>query len=581
MELLSQLANAMARLDVSQAATLTRQFELRPAEELRLSRGELLDLRIGLAEWFAEQGARDHAIRLYTDILAMLRKDDGDPLLIAEILDLLADLQMASGQSAAAAESWKASIEIALPIEGDDSEAVLWRMARRAATVSQTGDTAAAGKLRQELDRLRRQKETGFREQVRSSSAAAAALQDFELVTVHYGTHRSRTGRTSPYDYFRGKRSLPMTYGKAVVSVPKQREAGTLPTPPSWLAEERANPARYFVVKSVNVIDNRGGFFSELQAAITYSGRKEALVFIHGYNTSFARALLRTAQLSVDLEIDGTAVLYSWPSRGNVLSYLMDRNEAANPLIVELKDLIRDVALKTGAGKVHLVAHSMGGEYLLKALEELERERRPSRGWFGRGAEASSKPIFSEIVFAAPDVDATDFAGRIPRITTLGSRVTVYFSSNDLALRWSEWANGEPRAGSRASHIAGIDSVDTSSSGANLFGHEDYVTAAIDDLRAMVWLSLGPANRRALREQRGPNGVYWVHDPAALGRAGAANVRQALIWARRLGIDEALSTIGKFLKPPAANTQAAEQQEIYSAIQRELQAMMPTTIAKS
>jgi esterase/lipase superfamily enzyme len=558
MELLTQLAEAIGRSDRERAAFLSNLLESSPRDALRLSHTELLELRIGLAEWFAEQGDLEEAIRLYAGILVNLRSD---PLSVAEVTDRLAELQMASGQHAMAAESWQHSIDLTLPIEGDDSEATHWRIARRADALSQAGDPGVAAELRQELHRLRRQKEIGFRDRIRSSAAkesatASTGLQQFELVTVHYGTHRARTGRTNPYDYFRGKRSLPMTYGKAIVSVPKGREPGTLPTPPSWMAEERANPGRYFVVKSINVIDNREGFFSDLRTVVGSAGRKEALVFVHGYNTSFARALLRTAQLTVDLEIDGAAVLYSWPSRGNVLSYLMDRNEAISPLIVELKDLIRDVALRTGACKVHLVAHSMGGEYLLKALEELDRE-----------PQISSKPIFSEIVFASPDVDATDFAGRIPRITSVGGRVTVYCSSNDLALKWSEWANGEPRAGSRVSYIPGADSVDTSSSGADLFGHDDYVMTAIEDLRAMVWLSLGPAKRRALRQRRGPQGTYWIHDPTILGSAGAANVRQALIWARRLGVKEALTMLGKFVEPPAANTRT------YSAIQRELQVM--------
>ena len=85
--------------------------------------------------------------------------------------------------------------------------------------------------------------------------------------------------------------------------------------------EHRFHPGRHFIIKTVDAIDSRELFLDDIVETIDLSDRKEALVFVHGYNTSFADALIRTAQLKVDLEIDGAAVVYSWPSRARALSH--------------------------------------------------------------------------------------------------------------------------------------------------------------------------------------------------------------------------------------------------------------------
>jgi len=52
------------------------------------------------------------------------------------------------------------------------------------------------------------------------------------------------------------------------------------------------------------------------------------LVFIHGYNSSFADAARRAAQLSYDLNFAGAPVLFSWPSRAEVIGYTVDEQNA-------------------------------------------------------------------------------------------------------------------------------------------------------------------------------------------------------------------------------------------------------------
>ena len=54
----------------------------------------------------------------------------------------------------------------------------------------------------------------------------------------------------------------------------------------------------------------------------------DALVFVHGFNTSFDDAVLRHAQIVWDLQYTGLPVLFSWPSRESVLDYVYDQQSA-------------------------------------------------------------------------------------------------------------------------------------------------------------------------------------------------------------------------------------------------------------
>ncbi len=56
--------------------------------------------------------------------------------------------------------------------------------------------------------------------------------------------------------------------------------------------------------------------------------KDHAVVFIHGYNTSFDFAIYRTAQVAYDLKFDGAAFAYSWPSGGGLASYTYDRESS-------------------------------------------------------------------------------------------------------------------------------------------------------------------------------------------------------------------------------------------------------------
>lgn len=322
---------------------------------------------------------------------------------------------------------------------------------------------------------------------VDAAPTRAPASRDFNLVEVLYATHRKPTGSRVPASYYGGEAG-PLNFGRVVVSVPRNRRVGELPTPNAWAFEFSADPKRHFILKKVERIGTRQAFLGAVQGQVAASRKKEVLVFIHGYNQSFEIAAERTAQLAVDLNLDGAPILYSWPSQASLLGYNADAASATDPVrLNDLANLLADIAKRTGALRVNVVAHSMGNRYLVRALDAL--------------AKRGERQLFSEVVFAAADVGIDEFRMRWPRVRQTGRRMTVYASDRDKALQASALLNQVPRVGqaSRPLTLPGLQTIDTTAASGGLLGHDDFSGAALDDFRAVIWLSLSPERRCVLK----------------------------------------------------------------------------------
>jgi esterase/lipase superfamily enzyme len=73
---------------------------------------------------------------------------------------------------------------------------------------------------------------------------------------------------------------------------------------------------------------DRDGFYSEIHQAMSAARESgetpHALVFLHGFNVTFADAAIRAAQIGYDLKVPGATAFFSWPSRGSVAAYPAD-----------------------------------------------------------------------------------------------------------------------------------------------------------------------------------------------------------------------------------------------------------------
>ena len=111
--------------------------------------------------------------------------------------------------------------------------------------------------------------------------------------------------------------------------------------------------------------------------------QKQVFVFVPGFNVSFENALRRTAQIAYDVDFDGAAVLFSWPSGSGLMSYLYSSEQNAGRPANQLMAFLEKFVAQTGATKIHLIAHSMGSVVLLDTLEKIKIRRDASHD-FGR-----------------------------------------------------------------------------------------------------------------------------------------------------------------------------------------------------
>jgi esterase/lipase superfamily enzyme len=343
----------------------------------------------------------------------------------------------------------------------------------------------------------------------------------YHLVQIYYATRRSPTGSLEPASFYGGDAG-PLRYGRALISLPNDRQVGDLPQANIFALEFRPDPARHVILTSVKPLGDRNQFMAAVSQTVAASHRKEVFVFIHGFNTSFQDGAERTAQLADDLAIDGAPILYSWPSKANPLAYGDD--EATSGDAGELNDLaafLADVAQKTGATRVNLVAHSMGNRFLVRALSRLA-DRPPA-----------ARPRFNEIVLASPDVGIDEFTRLWPKIRPMGQRYTLYASRRDRALQLSGQIHQMLRLGdaSRTTPIDRLETVDTTAASGGLLGHTDFAGTALDDFRAVIWASLSPDKRCVLETQRsGPR--FWVFTPVTGAACTDTEFRGMLAYLR-------------------------------------------------
>jgi esterase/lipase superfamily enzyme len=309
--------------------------------------------------------------------------------------------------------------------------------------------------------------------------------------------------KTSPaacvaYGPERGKLEL----GTCEVSIPKLHEVGELESPSVLRLEFREDPNRHVVLMGIQP-EPADRFFTDLHECVGRSSQKSAFVFVHGYNVGFEDAARRTAQIAYDLKFEGAPIFFSWPSQAGILEYAVDETNVswAAPHLLRF---LTDVAEKSGAERIHLIAHSMGNRALTSALRDLSLMQK------------SDEPTFDEVVLTAPDIDADTFINDIaPAVVKTARRVTLYSSSNDEALIVSKKVHGYPRAGDSGSQLVvlpGIDTVDVSAVDTSLLGHTYYGdnSTVLADIFELLSASKPADQRHWLRPERLGLLKYWV-----------------------------------------------------------------------
>lgn len=185
--------------------------------------------------------------------------------------------------------------------------------------------------------------------------------------------------------------------------------------------------------------------------------QNDALVFIHGFNTTFIEAMEAAGQLADKYRqlskglYQPSIFVFSWPSDGSVVSlnggslsgYRNDRHDAeASGLafargLMKLAGFLKNTSKDQAcAQRVNLMAHSMGNYVLRNALQQAQKIVD------GHGLTR----LFDNIILTAADEDSDAFQHnhKLARLPELGQRITVYFNNGDLALTVSDYTKGNP-----------------------------------------------------------------------------------------------------------------------------------------
>jgi len=279
------------------------------------------------------------------------------------------------------------------------------------------------------------------------------------------------------------------------VSVPDRRALGSLELPARfWIYQERPDPETHFILQKTETIDE-AAFHQGLNERLQKAEGTEALVFVHGYNVSFDDALLRTAQLAVDLRLNGPACAFSWPSHADALKYTFDATNA-EVSIAPFQRFLSQLVKNCQADRIHVVAHSMGNRVVTRAIANL------------RSTDAADplKRKVREIVLAAPDIDEREFTEELLPAFVADHHVTLYASSRDWALTVSKWFNGFRRAGDTVPEVVvrfPMDTIDASEVDTSFLGHSYYGDdrSVVTDLFSVL-RGLKPTERFHLKPSR-------------------------------------------------------------------------------
>ena len=311
-----------------------------------------------------------------------------------------------------------------------------------------------------------------YRSRLRPDNENIKALQP-----VYFATNRKVVDKDElKASSFTTGRSREVTYGVTVVSVPKSHVLGNVERPDfhylGWRYDEETD-AHDFRLRSIESL-TRDELVESLQM-----DSNSVLLFIHGYNVPFQDAIFKAAQIAYDANFPGSVLVFSWPSAGALLGYDYDVGSARFSA-GDLLKLLRMLTEEVGDKKIYVVAHSLGNEVLVDALEQ--------------AALSKVRLTISELVMAAPDVDKDVFGKMADDIKAVATNMTMYASSVDKALRASKRKAWVTRMGyidaGGPNLIDGIETIDVTAVGDDMIGlnHGTYASsrAVLDDLARII-----------------------------------------------------------------------------------------------
>ncbi len=253
--------------------------------------------------------------------------------------------------------------------------------------------------------------------------------------TVFAATTRAQEADGS----FGYRRAETLSFLEMTVSIPLTHTPGNLD-----FSYANPNPQKQFVLAGVTELNSPQQLGGQLRAR--NGGRAdEVTIFVHGYNATQTETAFRAAQLSRDIGIPGSIMIYSWPSRAKGVGYAYDLDSM---LFARdgLEQTIRQLKAQ-GVKRIILIAHSMGTALSMEMMRQAET-REP--GWSSRNLEG--------VVLISPDLDVDLFRSQMDRITNPPDPFIIMVSQKDKVLGLSSRLRGTDDS-DRLGSISSIEKI--------------------------------------------------------------------------------------------------------------------------
>ena len=238
-----------------------------------------------------------------------------------------------------------------------------------------------------------------------------------------------------PGEIFTGERAVGLNFADISISIPADtaRKTGEI----QWPSSKPGNPETEFVTLKADRLDQAGAL-KQFHARLSRTPKRNVLLFVHGYNTRFEEAVYRLAQIVHDARAPVVPLLFTWPSRGQLLDYPYD-HESASYSRDALEAILQTLSKDKSVGEISLLAHSMGNWVAVEALRQMAIR------------DGSIAPKIKNVMLAAPDIDVDVFRRQMRIIGNKHPPFTIFVSRDDKALSISK------RIAGSTDRLGGID----------------------------------------------------------------------------------------------------------------------------
>jgi esterase/lipase superfamily enzyme len=257
---------------------------------------------------------------------------------------------------------------------------------------------------------------------IATQTQGAAGLQPLLVATT-------RQADPAPIAYG-AQRAQALDFALLTVSIPQGHKTGEI----EWPAGGDPDPAQHFALVGAETLPDLDRFSTRVKQQAASAGEPETVLFVHGYNMTFAEGVYRHAQIAWDYGMKGPQVHFAWPSAADPLGYTYDRDSALasrDALVTLLMRLLDD------GRRVALVGHSMGGFLVMEALRQIALQG---------DREVLNK--LAHVTLISPDIDIDLFLAQTRAIETLPQPFAIAVTRNDRMLRLAtRISGGQPRLG--------------------------------------------------------------------------------------------------------------------------------------